>query len=308
MCTVNRLKRRYSHREILRVLELNRSTYYARKKKPEKVGPEKDDSLSKIIKIALKEPTYGYRRVAQAFMRSLKPYDETKKAPYKRVYLIMKKKGLLRKKKRIWIKTTNSNHSRPVFPNIAEGVKVVRLNQLWVGDITYCAIDGKKFVYFAFIMDAYSRKVIGWDVGTNIDAQLCLNALQMALTSRDGVSLEGLIHHTDQGVQYASNEYTKMLAKNNITGSMSRKGNPYDNAIAESFFKTFKHESLYRSEQESFGDVHNLVRNFIKNYNTERLHSSIGYRPPEELEEEVRKTNKIKRRKYLLLENRICYR
>ncbi len=309
MFTVHRLKDSFPQRLIFRVLGLNRSTYTAQKRMQKNMEREKDNFISEIIKIALKHASYGYRRVAQEFLRKEKAVKASdRKAPYKRVYLLMKKNGLLRKRKRIWMKTTDSNHSRPIFPNIAGSIEVVRVNQLWVGDITYCAIDGKKFVYFAFIMDAYSRKVIGWDVSMNIDAQLCLNALNMALSARQGVPLDGLIHHTDQGVQYASNEYTKVLAENNIVGSMSRKGNPYDNAIAESFFKTFKHESLYRSEQNSFSDVYNLVRNFIKDYNTERLHSSIGYMPPAEFELDEQNNFKILGGKSLLWENQICYR
>lgn len=306
MMIITKLKKQYSERLILGALGISRSSYYARKKRSDKKVGRKSTEASDIIKIALSRPSYGYRRVAQAFCRaSNKRYAYV---PYKKVYRVMKKNGLLCKRKRVWMKTTDSNHGKPIFPNRAKSLEVVRINQLWVGDITFCEIDNKKFVYFAFIMDAYSRMVIGWDVGIKIDAQLCLNALTMAVNSRKGTSLDGLIHHTDRGVQYASNEYTKALAENNILGSMSRKGNPYDNAIAESFFKTFKYESLYRSEQESFSDVYKLVRNFILDYNTARLHSSIGYRPPQELENQLFKKLIVNGGKSLLSENEMCYR
>ena len=201
----------------------------------------------------------------------------------KKVYNIMKKLGLLCKKKKKWLSTTDSNHANPVFPNIAPKLKVTGTNQLWFGDINFVPIGSKKFAYVATLMDVYSRKVIGWDVSMNIDTQLCLSVLKMALNTRKGESLDDLVHHTDRGVQYSSKEYREALADHNIVGSMSRKGNPYDNSFAESLFKTLKNEWLDRHEPESYSDVWRMVNVFFKKYNRERMDSSIGYQQPDEV-------------------------
>jgi len=276
---IEKLELRHPKRLLCSVLDFNRSTLYKKAKEP---TAGEITFRAEVKQIALKRPTYGYRRVAaqQALAHG--------KAQYKKVYSILKEENLFSKRKRKFIKTTDSNHNGKVFPNLVPHINVERINQIWATDITYCAIDHKKFAYLAVIMDVYSRKVIGWNVSMNIDAQLCVNAFQMALENRKDANLSGLTHHSDRGVQYASQEYTQLLAEHAIRGSMSRKGNPYDNAFAESFFKTFKYEGLYRSEQQSFSDIYNLAKAFIEDYNRERLHSSIGYIPPDAFEEKLK--------------------
>jgi len=181
-------------------------------------------------------------------------------------------------------------------------IQLTGLNQLWVADITYIRLLNE-FVYLAVILDRYSRKCIGWSLERNLDSQLAINALQMALLQRKHASLDGLIHHSDQGVQYAANEYADLLKTHAIQISMSRKANPYDNAFAESFMKTLKNENLcggFRfaskackneevnmNEYETYEQAHANIKQFIEEvYNAKRLHSSLGYVPPNEFEQE----------------------
>ena len=183
--------------------------------------------------------------------------------------------------------TTDSKHGLPVYPNLAKSLVLTGLNQLWVSDITYVQLL-HGFVYLAVVLDAFSRKCLGWQLSRSIDARLCLDALEMAFDSRKAMSLAGLIHHSDQGVQYASNDYVDALHARGVQISMSRKGNPYDNAKAESFMKTFKVEEVYVSEYESFQDAVENIQRFLEVvYNKKRLHSSIGYLPPAEYEAQL---------------------
>ncbi len=183
--------------------------------------------------------------------------------------------------------TTDSNHRLRVYPNLAKDLEVTGLNQLWVADITYIRLVSE-FVYLAVVIDVFSRKCIGWELDRNIDTQLTLNALNKALADRKDMDLSGLVHHSDQGVQYAANDYVDRLKENRIRISMGRKGNPYDNAFAESFIKTLKYEEVYLSEYETFNEAHTNIKRFIEEvYNEKRLHSSIGYLPPNEYEMEV---------------------
>jgi len=166
-------------------------------------------------------------------------------------------------------------------------MNVTGLNQLWVSDITYIQL-AHEFIYLAVIIDVFSRKCIGWELDRNIDTQLTLNALNMALESRCKEELSNLVHHSDQGVQYASQDYITCLKDHNITVSMSRKGNPYDNAFAESFIKTLKYEEVYLTEYRFFTEAYENIGYFIERvYNEKRLHSSIGYLPPNEFEEAI---------------------
>ena len=183
--------------------------------------------------------------------------------------------------------TTDSKHGLPVYPNLAKSLVLTGLNQLWVSDITYVQLL-HGFVYLAVVLDAFSRKCLGWQLSRSIDARLCLDALEMAFDSRKAMSLAGLIHHSDQGVQYASSDYVDALHARGVQISMSRKGNPYDNAKAESFMKTFKVEEVYVSEYESFQDALENIQRFLEVvYNKKRLHSSIGYLPPAEYEARI---------------------
>jgi transposase InsO family protein len=195
----------------------------------------------------------------------------------------MRGSDLLCQVKRKWVKTTDSNHRFPVFPNLIKGMVISRLNQVWVADITYIRIL-TGFVYLAVILDAFSRRALGYAISTSIDTALTLKALRMAITNRHPGA--GVIHHSDQGVQYASHEYVDELKDRGFEISMSRKGNPYDNAMMESFFKTLKYEEVYLCEYKTLADVENRLPYFIEQvYNLKRLHSALGYRPPNEFEE-----------------------
>ena len=232
-----------------------------------------------IQQICLEMPRYGYRRVTQALHR--KDYHTN----HKRVLRLMRKDNLLclRKKKR-WFFTTDSSHAYRIYPNLVQTMTVTRPNQLWVADITYIRLV-REFVYLAVILDAFSRRGIGWALSRHIDTQLSLNALTQALTTR--TILPGLVHHSDRGVQYAATEYTDLLKAHNITISMSRKGNPYDNAMAESFMKTLKHDEVVLNEYDSFEQANDNIIQFLESvYNTKRLHSALGYKPPIEFEQE----------------------
>jgi transposase InsO family protein len=172
-----------------------------------------------------------------------------------------------------------------VYPNLAREVKVSGLNQLWVADITYIRLLWE-FVYLAVILDAFSRRVIGWALGRTLEAELALEALQMAIAR--GRVAPGLVHHSDQGVQYASGDYTGLLTEHDILISMSRRGNPYDNAQAESFMKTLKYEEVYRTEYLDFADARRRIGKFLESiYNQKRLHSALGYLPPAEFEQQL---------------------
>lgn len=230
----------------------------------------------RIQKIALAKTVYGYRRMTKELARS------GVIANHKRVLRIMREDNLLCLRKRHFIATTDSDHGLPVYPNLAAGLLVEQINQLWVSDITYIRLRGE-FIYLAVILDAYSRRVIGWELSRRIDTQLTLAALKMALGNRH--VQPGLIHHSDRGVQYAAIEYTSLLRESGIAVSMSRRGNPYDNAQAESFMKTLKYEEVYLSEYANLGEARERIGHFLEQvYNQERLHSRIGYVPPAEYE------------------------
>ena len=200
----------------------------------------------------------------------------------------MKQENLVCRRKNVFKPvTTMSNHNCRIYPNLAKGLIVTGLNQLWVADITYIRLP-EGFAYLATIMDRFSRKCIGWSLRREIDTILTLDALDMAIKKRWKIGFLNLIHHSDQGVQYASDAYIERLNQFDIKISMSRRGNPYDNAFAESFNKTLKIEEVYINEYETFEDAFKNIKHFIELvYNKKRLHSSIGYVPPEEFERGV---------------------
>jgi len=243
--------------------------------------------VKEIHNIAGEFPCYGYRRITKELHRRNMPVNT------KPVRKIMKQENLVcQRKKAFKPVTTDSNHGFKVYPNLAKDLIVTGLNQLWVADITYIRLPNG-FAYLATILDIFSRKGIGWSLKKEIDTALTLEALDMAINKRWDMDLSNLIHHSDQGVQYASDNYIERLNQFGIQISMSRRGNPYDNAFAESFNKTLKVEEVYINEYETFEEALKNIKHFIEIvYNKKRLHSSLSYIPPEEFEMEVLKTIK----------------
>lgn len=233
--------------------------------------------ISRIEKIVEEFPRYGYRRLTRQLHR------EGVNVNHKVILKLMRDNELLCKRKRSFVvHTTNSNHPYPIYPNLAKELILTRLNQLWVSDITSIRML-LGFVYLAVILDAFSRKVVGWAISKRLDRSLTIGALKMAIEQRRPPA--GCIHHSDRGVQYAAHEYVDILRSHEFLISMSAKGNPYDNAMAESFMKTLKYDEVYLSEYRTIHDVLENLPAFIEDvYNAKRLHSSIGYLPPNEFE------------------------
>jgi putative transposase len=230
-----------------------------------------------IEQIILEFSGYGYRRVTHALSRQGWTVN------HKRVLRIMQEESLLCQiKKHFVITTTNSRHGFPVYPNVLSGAALSAPDQAWVADFTYIRLRSA-FVYLACILDAFSRRCVGWHLSREMNTHLTLSALRQALAERQ--PSPGFIHHSDRGVQYASREYVEQLKEAGAQISMSAVGNPYDNAKAESFFKTLKQEEVYLKEYDSFADAEQNLTAFIDMvYNSKRLHSSIGYLPPVEFE------------------------
>jgi putative transposase len=244
------------------------------------------DLRDAIQRIAIEMPSYGRPRITAELRRRgwiVNP---------KRVQRILREDNLLCLRRRKFILTTDSRHGLRVYPNLAGEMKLTNINQLWIADITYIRLESE-FVYLAVVLDAFSRRVIGWALDRTLEAKLTVAALEMAL-SRRKVQV-GLVHHSDRGVQYAADDYTSLLAQHGIQISMSRKGNPYDNARTESFMKTLKYEEVYRQEYRNLPDALRSLRRFIeKVYNEKRLHSALGYRPPTEFEANLVVANNCK--------------
>lgn len=261
-------------------LGVSRSGYskWIRNKQIHDSDPDEMKLKSEIQKIALEFPGYGYRRI------KIELHRRGIEANRKLVRRLMKEDNLLCIRKQFVPRTTDSEHNLPVYPNLTKDMEITGINQYWAADITYIRLR-QEFIYLAVVIDVYSRKCIGWKLGRDIDAKLALAALNMALTNRKDTDISKLIHHSDQGVQYASWEYVNRLKEYSIQISMSRKGNPYDNAFAESFMKTLKYEEVYLWEYETFDEAYKNIKKFLEDvYNKKRIHSSIGYNTPEEFE------------------------
>jgi putative transposase len=225
-----------------------------------------------IQRIAVENRFYGYRRIA-AELRS-----QGVLVNHKRILRLMRADNLLAVRKQRFVFTTDSQHPYAVFPNLAPRLTLTETNQLWVADITYVRLR-ETFLFLAVVLDAYSRKVIGWELGEDLRAELALTALARALASR--AIHPGIVHHSDRGVQYCCDAYVEKLQAFGFLISMSRKGNPYDNARAESFMKTLKSEEVHLHRYRDLEDARHSIEHFIENvYNSKRLHSSLGYLPP----------------------------
>jgi putative transposase len=231
-----------------------------------------------IQRLALGDRHYGYRRITAELGR------EGWRVNHKRVLRLTREDNLLCLRRAAFVPTTtDSRHGWRVVPNLARGMELTGLDQLWVADITYVHL-AEEFAYLAIVLDAYSRKVVGWALATHLRAELAIAALEMALAARRPPP-GSLIHHSDRGVQYACGDYTAILRAHDIQPSMSRVGNPYDNAKAESFMKTLKQEEVNGSGYRDAADARGRIGTFIEQvYNRQRLHSALDYRPPEEYE------------------------
>jgi putative transposase len=255
---------------------ISRASYYRWRAPPPSI-PVEMELRDAIQQVALEFPAYGYRRITRELTRRGFAVN------HKRVLRLMRQDNLLCLRRKSFVVTTDSRHSLRVYPNLAGAITPVSVNQLWRADITYIRLRAE-FVYLAVVLDAYSRRVIGWALGRTLEAGLAVSALTMALRQRRPAP--GLVHHSDRGVQYASHEYTDLLKRHGAEISMSRKANPYDNAACESFMKTLKYEEVYRSEYRDLADAYAQIGEFLERvYNLKRLHSALGYVPPAEFEQ-----------------------
>ena len=261
--------------ELCQLSGVSRASYY-RRWQAEKPNDEEMVIRDRLQQLALKNRHQGYRYITKLLKR------EGWLINHKRTLRLMREDNLLSLRRRKWTTTTDSDHDRPVYPNIARLLQVEGPDQLWVADITYVRLRSE-FVYVAMVLDVYSRRIVGWTIGRNLDSSLTEGALDKAIQARQ--PKPGLVHHSDRGWQYACNAYIAMLNRYGIEVSMSRSGNPYDNAYAESFMKTLKTEEVdgrrYHSLEEAASSIESFIEVF---YNQERLHSKLGYLSPAEFE------------------------
>ncbi len=258
--------------------EVSRAGYY---RYLQQTAPEQADLL---LRARLQELAVAHHRLRGYRMLTALLRREGQLVNHKRVLRLMREDNLLSLRRKKYVFTTDSAHTLPIYPNLARHMKLTGLNQLWVADITFIRLRNE-FVYLAVVLDAYSRRVIGWDLGRTLQAELAIRALQMALSQRSWKA-EGLIHHSARGVQYASTDYTDLLEQNEIQISMSRRGNPYDNARAERFMRTLKEEEVDGADYRDLEDARSRIGEFLEQvYNRQRLHSALRYLTPEEFEQ-----------------------
>jgi putative transposase len=271
-----KVRRGLTIRRMVELSAMSRASFY-RSLAPKAAGSDADMDLRDAIqRIALAWPCYGRPRLTAELRR------QGWRVNPKRVYRLMREDNLLCVRRRKFLVTTDSAHGLRVYSNLARTMVLTTINQLWIADLTYIRLQ-LEFVFLAVILDAFSRRNIGWALDRTLSAELTLTALRMAVSRR--AIPPGLVHHSDQGVQYASRDYTEFLQGLGIQISMSRKGNPWDNAACESFIKTLKYEEVYRSEYRDLEDARASIGQFLeKVYNQKRLHSALGYLPPVEFE------------------------
>jgi putative transposase len=272
---------------IERMVELggvSRASYYRFTEDHRQSTNDDMDLRDAIQRIALEWPSYGRPRITAALRR------QGWKVNPKRVYRLMREDNLLCVRKRKFVVTTDSNHGCKLYRNLASQMSLTGVDQLWMADITYIRLE-TEFVYLAVVIDAFSRRVIGWALERTLENDLTLAALQMALKLRRPSA--GLVHHSDRGSQYASNDYTDLLKAHGCQISMSQKASPWENAGAESWMKTLKYEEVYRQEYRDLAEARSSIERFIDRvYNQRRLHSALGYLPPVEFEALLMQRNK----------------
>jgi transposase InsO family protein len=256
-----------------------RTSYYRRQARSAQAKSARQRDYQPLVhrlhQICARETGYGYRRVTRAL------HNDGQKINHKRVLRLMRQEKLLwRAHRRFKPPTTDSRHDLMVYPNLLESTEITQINQVWVSDITYVSCGSDHTCYLAVVLDAESRNCLGWSLQRYLDARLTREALQGAMAKRAAPR----IHHSDRGMQYASEEYTRLLKAENVRISMSRRANPYDNARAESFFKTLKNEEVEIQDYASLDQARRSIGAYIARYNQRRMHSSLGYLSPEQYE------------------------
>lgn len=264
--------------ELCQLAGVSRASYY-RRWQMRKPTEEQMAVRDRVQGLALRYRHYGYRPITTLLKR------EGWIVNHKRVLRLMREDNLLSLRRRKFVLTTDSDHDWQVYPNLARRMHVNGLDQLWVADITYVRLH-REFIYLAVILDVYSRRVVGWSISRSLDSTVAQQALASAIQKRR--PKPGLVHHSDRGWQYACRQYVGLLDRHGIQASMSRAGNPYDNAFAETFMKTLKAEEVDARRYSSFQEAEQSIGSFIESfYNTERLHSALGYRSPADFERAI---------------------
>jgi putative transposase len=270
---------------MCQLAEVSRAGFY-RTLQEQRPVEEEMAVRSAIQQIALEHRRrYGYRRISAELRR------RGMRVNHKRVARIMREDNLLAMQPKAFVVTTDSSHELEVYLNLASRMKLTGIDQLWVADITYIRLQAE-FVYLAVILDAFSRKVVGWALDRTLASRLAIAALEQAITKRQPPP--GVVHHSDRGVQYACEEYIAILEKQRMIPSMSRPANPYDNASCESFMKTLKREEIHANQYDHLEHLRANIAEFIEQYyNRQRLHSALGYRSPEEFEQQAERPNSV---------------